>query len=104
MQNWNSDLPYPIDEVDLICSRLAEKEGLTGMDLLTTMVAHRVEPLQHRSYLICQMGDRRAPCRLSTKELGPVHVARRVDLISATHMDEGEWQWGKAPYDRQHQA
>ncbi|KAI4971000.1 hypothetical protein ZWY2020_001914 [Hordeum vulgare] len=50
------------------------------------------------------MGGRRDPCRLSTKELRPVHVARRVNLISAAQMDEGEWQWGKAPYDRQHPA
>ncbi|KAE8818300.1 hypothetical protein D1007_03930 [Hordeum vulgare] len=100
MQNWKYALPYLIDVVDQICTRLAqlaEKEGLTRVDLLAIMVPRPVQPLQHRPHLICQMGDRRDPCRLSMKELRLVHVASQVNLISAAQMDEGEWQWGKAP-------
>ncbi|KAE8818042.1 hypothetical protein D1007_04141 [Hordeum vulgare] len=46
--NWQSALPYPIDEVDQICTRLtqmADEEGLPGVDLLATMVARLIQPL-----------------------------------------------------------
>ncbi|KAE8784581.1 hypothetical protein D1007_41817 [Hordeum vulgare] len=81
-----------------------EVEGLTAVDLLATMVLHRVQSLQCRPHLICQMGGRHDPCRLSTKELRAHHVARRVNLISDNQMDEDEWSWGKAPYERDHPA
>ncbi|KAE8815729.1 hypothetical protein D1007_06785 [Hordeum vulgare] len=105
--NWQSAMPYPINKVDQICTRLsqlADEEGLTRVDLLATMVARRVQPLQHRPDLICQMGDRRDLCRLSMKELRPHHVARWLNLISVGQMDEGEWRWGKDPYVREHPA
>ncbi|KAI4977998.1 hypothetical protein ZWY2020_014552 [Hordeum vulgare] len=62
-------LPKPIAEVVQICTHLDNMKirGLLGRDLLTTMVSRRVLPLQRRSHLICQMGGRRDPCRLSTK-------------------------------------
>ena len=79
--------------------------GLLGHDLLTTMVSRRVLPLQHRPHLICQMGGRHDPCRLSTKNFRAGTVARNVNLISSTDMDEGrDWEWGMAAYERDHPA
>ncbi|KAE8806133.1 hypothetical protein D1007_17735 [Hordeum vulgare] len=81
MLNWKSVEPQAIEEVDQLCTRLpqlTDLEGLTAVDLLTSLVAHRVHLLQHRPHLIRQMGGRRDPCRLSTKDLRAVHVARRL--------------------------
>ncbi|KAE8807406.1 hypothetical protein D1007_16180 [Hordeum vulgare] len=106
-QDGESSLPYPIDEVDQICARLtqmADEKGLTSMDLLATMVACRVQPLQRHPHLIYHMGGSRDPCRLSMKELRLVHMARRVNLISAAQMGEGEWRRGNAPYGWDHPA
>ncbi|KAE8780392.1 hypothetical protein D1007_46473 [Hordeum vulgare] len=53
--NWQSDLPHPVVEVKLICTRLGllEVEGLTVVDLLAIMVACRILPLQRRLHLMC---------------------------------------------------
>ncbi|KAE8780490.1 hypothetical protein D1007_46377 [Hordeum vulgare] len=78
--NWDAKTPKPISEVALICAHLdiMDKGGLLGRDLLTTMVAHRILPLQRRPHLVCQMSDRHDPCRLSTKRFTPGDVARRL--------------------------
>ncbi|KAE8783369.1 hypothetical protein D1007_43136 [Hordeum vulgare] len=101
--NWDAKTPKPIFEVALICAHLniLEKGGLLGRDLLTTMVACRIPPLQRRPHLVCQMSGRHDPCRLSTKRFTPGAVARRVNLISTARMDEsGEWTWGMSPFNR----
>ncbi|KAI4975334.1 hypothetical protein ZWY2020_048941 [Hordeum vulgare] len=104
-RNWDAKTPKPIPEVALICAHLdiLEKSGLLGRDLLTSMVVHRILPLQRRPHLVCQMSDRHDPCRLSTKRFTPGVVARRVNLISIARMDEnGEWTWGMSPFNRTH--
>ncbi|KAE8804686.1 hypothetical protein D1007_19356 [Hordeum vulgare] len=52
--NWATKTPKPISEVALICAHLdiLEKGGLLGRDLLTTMVACRILPLQRRPHLL----------------------------------------------------
>ncbi|KAE8774518.1 hypothetical protein D1007_53075 [Hordeum vulgare] len=105
--NWKSTLPKPISEVKQICAHLEilKARGLQAADLLATMVARRILPVQHRPHLICQMGDRYDPCRLSTKNLRASRVAYHVNLISSASMDEGgEWEWGMPPYNRSHPA
>ncbi|KAI5000686.1 hypothetical protein ZWY2020_010645 [Hordeum vulgare] len=71
--NWDVKTPKPISEVALIYAHLdiLEKGGLLGRDLLTTMVARRILPLQRRPHLVCQMSGRHDPCRLSTKRFTP---------------------------------
>ncbi|KAE8778203.1 hypothetical protein D1007_48908 [Hordeum vulgare] len=101
--NWDAKTPKPISEVALLCAHLdiLEKGGLLGRDLLTTMVTRRILPLQRRPHLVCEMSGRHDPCRLSTKRFTPSAVARRVNLISTTRMDEsGEWTWGMSPFNR----
>ncbi|KAI4972027.1 hypothetical protein ZWY2020_002952 [Hordeum vulgare] len=67
------------------------------------MVVRRILPLQRRPHLVCQMGGRHDPCRLSTKRFTPGAVARRVNLISIARMDEsGQWMWGMSPFNRAH--
>ncbi|KAE8815245.1 hypothetical protein D1007_07375 [Hordeum vulgare] len=92
-RNWDAKTPKPIPR----------KSGLLVRDLLTTMVVRRILPLQRRPYLVCQMGGRHDPCRLSTKRFTPDAVARTVNLISIARMDEsGEWTWGMSPFNRAH--
>ncbi|KAE8780215.1 hypothetical protein D1007_46604 [Hordeum vulgare] len=80
---------------------ILEKGGLLGCDLLTTMVTHRILPLQRRSHLVCQMSGRHDPCRTSTKRFTPSAVARGVNQISTARMnDSGNWSWGMIPYNR----
>ncbi|KAE8789969.1 hypothetical protein D1007_35790 [Hordeum vulgare] len=101
--NWAAKTPKPIPEVALICAHLEtlEKSGLLDRDLLTTMVTRRILLLQRRPHLVCQMSGRHDPCRLSTKRFTPGAVARRVNLISTTRMDDGgEWSWGMTPFNR----
>ncbi|KAE8772250.1 hypothetical protein D1007_55758 [Hordeum vulgare] len=105
--NSKMDLTHPAVEVKLLSARLEilEAEGLTSIDLLATMVAHRILPLQRLPHLICQMGGRHNPCGLSMKVLRASSMAARVNLISSASMDEGdEWEWGKAAYDRANPA
>ncbi|KAE8819482.1 hypothetical protein D1007_02713 [Hordeum vulgare] len=104
-RNWDAKTPKPHPEVALICAHLdiLEKSGLLGRDLLTTMVVRRILPLQRRPHLVCQMGGRHDPCWLSTKRFTPGAIARRVNLISISRMDEsGEWTWGMSPFNRAH--
>ncbi|KAE8802310.1 hypothetical protein D1007_21855 [Hordeum vulgare] len=104
-RNWDAKTPKPIPEVALICAHLdiLEKSSLLGRDLLTTMVARQIPPLQRRPHLVCQMSGRHDPCWLSTKRFTPGTVVRRVNLISIAHMDEsGEWTWGMSPFNRVH--
>ncbi|KAE8788460.1 hypothetical protein D1007_37488 [Hordeum vulgare] len=79
-QNWDAKTPKPHPEVALICAHLdiLEKSGLLGRDFLTTMVVRRILPLQRRPHLVCQMGGRHDPCRLSTKRFTPGAVAQRL--------------------------
>ncbi|KAE8815199.1 hypothetical protein D1007_07525 [Hordeum vulgare] len=101
--NWAARTPKPIPEVALICAHLEilEKSGLLGRDLLTTMVTHRILPQQRRPHLVCQMSGRHDPCRLSTKRFTLRAVARRVNLISTSRMDDsGNWSWGMTPFNR----
>ncbi|KAE8767064.1 hypothetical protein D1007_61619 [Hordeum vulgare] len=79
--------------------------GLLARDLLATMVARRVLPLQRRPHLICQMGGLHDHCWLSTKNFRAGAVARNVNQISSTNMDDGgDWELGMAPYGRNHPA
>ncbi|KAE8800360.1 hypothetical protein D1007_24134 [Hordeum vulgare] len=101
--NWAAKTPKPIPEVAQICAYLEilEMDGLLGRDLLTTMVTHQILPLQRRPHLVCQMSGRHDPCRMSTKRFTPSTVARRVNLISTTRMDDGgNWSWGMTPFNR----
>ncbi|KAE8795349.1 hypothetical protein D1007_29779 [Hordeum vulgare] len=101
--NWAVKLPKPIPEVAQIGAHLEilEKGGLLGRDLLTTMVTRRIQPLQRRTHLVCQMSGRHDPCRTSTKRFTPSVVALRVNLISTARMhDSGNWSWGMTPYNR----
>ncbi|KAE8801891.1 hypothetical protein D1007_22398 [Hordeum vulgare] len=101
--NWAAKTPKPIPEVAQICAylKILEKEGLLGRDLLTTMVTRRILPLQRRPHLVCQMGSRHDPCRLSTKRFTPGAEMQRVNLISTAHMDDsGNWSWGMTPFNR----
>ncbi|KAE8798888.1 hypothetical protein D1007_25857 [Hordeum vulgare] len=88
--NWKATLPKPIVEVEQICAHLNNMKihGLLGRDMLATMVSRRVLPLQQRPHLICHMGGRHDPSRLSTKNFRAGAVARNVNLISSTNMDE----------------
>ncbi|KAE8766800.1 hypothetical protein D1007_61928 [Hordeum vulgare] len=100
-RNWDAKTP----KVAFICAHLdiLEKSGLLGRDLLTTMVVRRILPLQRRPHLVCHMGGRHDPCRLSTKRFTPGAVVRRVNLISIARMDEsGEWTWGMSPFNMAH--
>ncbi|KAE8781762.1 hypothetical protein D1007_44962 [Hordeum vulgare] len=104
-RNWDAKTPKLHPEVALICAHLdiLEKSGLLGRDLLTTMVVRRILPLQRRPHLVCQMGGRHDPCRLSTKRFTPGAVVQRVNLISIARMDDrGEWTWGMSPFSRAH--
>ncbi|KAE8808812.1 hypothetical protein D1007_14557 [Hordeum vulgare] len=105
--NWKATLPKPIVEVEEICAHLDNLKirGLLDHDLLATMVSRWVLPLQRRLHLLCQMGGRHDPCRLSTKNFRANAVARNVNHISSANMDEGgEWEWGMTPFDRDHPA
>ena len=77
-------------------------EGMTGDDLLRTFVSRRVNPLQSRTHKMCVMSGRHDPNRMSTFALSKAEIYRRVKAIAKTSMDDGEWQWGKEPYDRHH--
>ncbi|KAE8788605.1 hypothetical protein D1007_37313 [Hordeum vulgare] len=102
-RNWDAKTPKLIPEVALICAHLdiLEKGSLLGHDLLTTMVALRILPLQRRPHLVCQMSVRFDLCRLSTKRFTRGAVARRVNLISTARINEsGEWTWGMSPFNR----
>ncbi|KAE8799597.1 hypothetical protein D1007_24976 [Hordeum vulgare] len=68
--NWQSDLPHPASKVKLIYTplELLKVEGLTATDLLATMVAHRILPLQCGPHLICQISTRHERCQRATKE------------------------------------
>ncbi|KAE8813176.1 hypothetical protein D1007_09683 [Hordeum vulgare] len=68
-KNWKATLPKTIAEVAQICAHLNNMNirGLLGRDLLATMVPRRVLPLQRWPHPISQMGGRRDPCQLSTK-------------------------------------
>ncbi|KAI5005640.1 hypothetical protein ZWY2020_032883 [Hordeum vulgare] len=104
-RNSDAKIPKTIPEVALICAHLdvLEKSGLLGRDILTTMVARRILPLQRRPHLVCQMSGRHDPCRLSTKRFTPDTVARRVNLISIARMDESkECTWGMSSFNRAH--
>ncbi|KAE8800316.1 hypothetical protein D1007_24166 [Hordeum vulgare] len=59
--NWDVKTPKPIPEVALIYAHLdiLEKSGLLGRDLLTTMVARRILPLQRRPHLLVVLLSRR---------------------------------------------
>ncbi|KAE8797209.1 hypothetical protein D1007_27636 [Hordeum vulgare] len=106
-RNCKATLPKPIAEVAQICAHLENMKicGLLGRDLLTTMMSRRVMPLQRRPHLICHMGGRCNPNRLSTKNFRPGEVAQNVNMISSANMDEGgDWEWGMAPYNRAHLA
>ncbi|KAE8805961.1 hypothetical protein D1007_17872 [Hordeum vulgare] len=99
-QNWKKLLPKLIDEVKLICAHLdnLKAKGLLARDLLTTMVARQILPLQWRPHLICQMGGPQDQCWLSTKNHRAGTVAWNVNLISSANMDEGgDWDWGMPP-------
>ncbi|KAI4983749.1 hypothetical protein ZWY2020_025615 [Hordeum vulgare] len=101
--NWAAKSPKPIPEVVQIGTYLdvLEKGCLLGRDLLTIMVTRRILPLQRRPHLVCQMSGRHDPCRTSTKRFTPSAVAREVNLISTTRMDDrGSCSWGMIPYNR----
>ena len=53
---------------------------------------------------MCFMSGPLDPNRMSTFELTKESVFRRVKAIARTSMTNGEWQWGKEPYDRHNQA
>ncbi|KAE8810350.1 hypothetical protein D1007_12935 [Hordeum vulgare] len=96
-KNWQAKYPKPVPEVAQIGVYLdsLKGRGLVGRDLLTTMMTHRILPLQRRPHLICQMSGWHDPCRLSTKNFYPGAVAKNVNQISSANMDEGgDWQWG----------
>ena len=50
------------------------------------------------------MSGRQDPNRMTTIELSKEEVYRRVKAIARTSMVDGEWQWGKQPYDRHNPA
>ena len=79
-------------------------EGLTSDDLLRTFVERRVNPLQDQTHKMSVMSDRHDPNHMSTFELSKEEVFRRVKAIAQTQMEDGDWQWGKKPHDRHHQA
>ena len=77
---------------------------MTGDDLLRTFVERRINPLQLRTHKMCVMSGILDPNRMSTFELSKEEVFRRVKAIAQTQMTDGNWQWGKEPHDRHHQA
>ncbi|KAE8774312.1 hypothetical protein D1007_53338 [Hordeum vulgare] len=110
VKKWQRGFFYvknAIPEVKMICTHLdiLKAQGLLARDLIATMVARRVPPLQSRPCLIYHMGGRRDPCWISTKNFQDNTVAQQVNLISSASKDEGgNWEWGMAPYDRDHPA
>ncbi|KAE8775638.1 hypothetical protein D1007_51808 [Hordeum vulgare] len=99
--NWQAKYPKPIPEVAQIGAYLdnLKGRGLLGRDLLTTMITRRILPLQRRPHMVCQMGGRYDPCRISTKNFTAGAVATGVNQISTARMDDGgNWEWGLAPY------
>nr|XP_040245537.1 serine/arginine repetitive matrix protein 1-like [Aegilops tauschii subsp. strangulata] len=55
---------------------MTESEGLKGSDLLAAYVARRVLPLQAQPHIISRMSGHRDPCRMCSKELPDMEVAR----------------------------
>ncbi|KAE8817706.1 hypothetical protein D1007_04818 [Hordeum vulgare] len=83
---------------DMRPPRQLKIRGLVGRDLLATMISRQILPLQRWPHVICEMGDRHDPCRLSTKNFQPSAVARNVNSISSANMDDrGDWEWGMPP-------
>ena len=77
---------------------------MTGDDLLRTFISRRINPLQDQTHKMCVMSGRHDPNRMTTVELSKEEVYRRVKAIARTSMENGEWQWGKQPYDRYNPA
>lgn len=102
-QNWSFNLKRSTVEAIAISGRLDEmlkQEHLVATDFIAAFINRRVQPLQHRPHRICDMSDRLDPCRLSTIELTPAQLARRVNNITVAKLDETTWFFGKEPYCR----
>lgn len=67
-------------------------------DLVTSFIACRVLPLQHRVHIIGRMGDHRDVTQMSTGRLAPEQVADRVNSIFKERL-ASDWRFGKAPYN-----
>ena len=95
--------PKEREEMDLIHNALLDLlvEGLTADNLLRTWIERRVSPLQQHSHKMCFMSGAMDPNRMSTFELSKESIYRRVRAIARTEMKDGNWAWGKQPYDRE---
>ena len=89
-------------EMELIHQALLDLivEGLTADDLLRLWTERRVSPLQKRSIKMCYMSGTMDPHRMSTFGLSKESIYRRVKAIVRTEMKDGDWAWGKEPYNR----
>nr|XP_040243911.1 uncharacterized abhydrolase domain-containing protein DDB_G0269086-like [Aegilops tauschii subsp. strangulata] len=69
---------------------MTDSEGLKASDLLTAFVERRVLALQGRPHLISRMSGHRDPCRMSTREMSAMEVARLVNEISNCKLSESQ--------------
>jgi hypothetical protein len=102
--NWEydpKDLNQEINQIHKIVYQLKDKEGMSANDLLATFISRQISLLQRRTHKICHMSGRHDPNRITTFELTKPEIRRRVKAIAKTKMTD-DWEWGKAPHDREH--
>ena len=87
--NWDYDPDLEkdkaeIEELNLMHTALVDllAEGMTCDDLLRTFIDRRVNPLQRRTHKMCYMSGPLDPNRMSTFELTPESVFRRVKAVA----------------------
>ena len=97
--------PAESEESGLVDEVLGEllKQDFNVDDLLCTMVARRVCPLQRWVHKICHMSGLLDPTRLSRHQLDRSDVMKRVRAI-ATSALEDDWVWHVKPYHRTRRA
>ena len=84
--------------VDEVLSELL-KQDFNADDLLYTMVARRVCPLQRRVHKIYDMSGLLDPTRLSRHQLNRSDVMKRVRAIATSTLKD-DWLWHVKPYHR----
>ena len=99
--NWKYNPRDLIEEVNAVHQLLPQlkEAGMSGEDLVTTFISHRVSPLQRRVHKICHMSGPLNPTRMSTFELTKEAVRWRVKAIAMVQMS-AEWEWGLEPHSR----
>ena len=87
-RTWRNELSKPetVEVKKLVEKIQALKAGpgapLTGIQIMTTFVRRRIQPLQHRAHGMWEYSGSEDPTRVSTEDYSPTEVERRVRSLT----------------------